>query len=124
MDIEHLIDSPSYKLPNGDNLEREIITLTKSNRPAYWEKGGSTTSTGRATIVTNRYYQKLVPLYVKRKGMLSNANHALMPLRKGFKVIHVWHHREDFEICIMEVIDIKGSVATFEVVAYLLSSYD
>lgn len=107
----------SIKLPNGSNLERDIIPLTSNRNPAYWESGGGSTSTGHATIVTDRLYQRLKPLYIKRKGRLSNGNHALLPLRRGYKVIKVWHHRSDFEIAILEVKEIIGNTAVFEVVA-------
>lgn len=112
-----LLESPSKKLPNGNNLERDIIPLTSNGNPAYWESGGGSTNTGHATIVTDRMYQKLKPLYIRHKGMLSNSNHALMPLRRGYKIIKVWHHRDDFEIAILEVKNITGSIATFELIS-------
>lgn len=110
--------APSFKLPNGSNIERAIITLTHSRKPAYWESGGGTTSTGRAVIVTDRHYQRLDPLYVRRKGTLSNGNHALLPLRRGYKVIHVWHFNNEIEVVIMEVRGTKGNIGEFEVVAH------
>lgn len=106
----------SIKLPNGNNLERVIIPLTKSGNPCYWESGGGTTNTGRATIVTDRLFQKLRPLYIKRKGMLSNGSHAMLPLRRGFHIIDVKHHREDFEITVFQVVSIVKDVAALEVI--------
>ena len=112
-----LLKSPSKKLPNGNSLERDVIPLTTNRNPAYWESGGGSTSTGNATIVTDRFYQRLKALYIPRKGSLSNGNHALMPLRRGYKVIKVWHHNKDYEIAILEVKKIIGNVVTFEIVA-------
>ena len=116
--LEQAIQKTHSKiLPNGSNIERDIIPLTSNNNPAYWESGGSTRNAGCATIVTDRIYQKLRPLYIKRKGMLSNSNHALLPLRRGYKVIKVWHHRNDYEIAILEVLRIIGNVAEFQVIS-------
>ena len=115
-----IASAPSFRLPNGSNIERAVITLTNSRRPAYWESGGSTTSTGRAVIVTDRHYQKLDPLYVKRKGPLSNANHALLPLKKGYKLIHVWQFNGELEIVIMELLSVKGNIGKFEVIHHFL----
>jgi len=117
MSNQTLLVSPSKQLPNGNSLERDSIHLTRNRKPAYWESGGGSTSTGNATIVTDRHYQRLKALYINRKGSLSNGKHALIPLRRGYKVIKVWHHREDFTIAILEVKEIIGMMATFEVIA-------
>jgi len=119
-EIELIASAPSFRLPNGSNIERVVITLTNSRKPAHWESGGGTTSTGRAVIVTDRHYQRLDPLYVKRKGPLSNANHALLPLKKGYKLIYVWHFNEDFEIVIMELKSVKGNIGEFEVLNHFV----
>lgn len=117
MNIKTINKTHSSRLPNGNNVERVIIPLTKANNPCYWESGGGMTNTGRATIVTDRLYQKLNPLYVKRGGNLANSNHAMLPLRKGFKIIHVKLFRGDYDVKIFEVKSIRSDVATLELIA-------
>ena len=112
-----IMSAHSNYLKGNRNVERVLVTRTGTGKPAYWESGGATTNTGRAVIVTDRHYQKLTPLYIKRKGNLSNKNHALLPLHTGYKIIYVWHHREDFEITIFSVKGLSGDHAFLEHVA-------
>lgn len=116
-----IISAHSSVIKNNTNLERVIVPTTRSGKPAFWESGGATTNTGRAVIVTDRHYQKLVPLYIKRKGTLSNENHALLPIQKGCKIIYIWHHRNDFEISVFEIKKFhripRGTVAELELVS-------
>lgn len=117
MDDQTLSVTHSKRLPNGNHIERVQIPLSTNNNPVYWESGGGSTNTGKATIVTDRFYQRLKPLYIKRKGRLSNYNHAMLPLKKGYKIITIVHHRQDFDITIREVKQIEGNIATFEIIA-------
>ena len=88
-----------------------LIEKTKKGYPAFWEAGGSYTSTGKAVIVTDKDGQPKKAVYVRSRsdqyGEVSNAHHALIILEKGDHIINVSHHRRNFEIEILRVLDFE-----------------
>ena len=75
------------------------VVRTRSGRLAAWEGGGGMTSTGSATIVAGPRFERLAPLYIRRRGQLAcSPEHALFPISAGYWVIHADHHRGDFRI--------------------------
>lgn len=98
------------------------IVLSNSGIPCLWEEGGGNTNTGKSAIITGPQGEKLTPIYIRRKGHLSNGQHALIPIYKGCYVIDAWHHNKDFEITIYQIkeIDLENEevitegVATFD----------
>ncbi|HHT96686.1 MAG TPA: hypothetical protein GXZ90_02170 [Clostridiales bacterium] len=93
------------------------LELSNSGIPCLWEEGGGASNTGRAIIIAGAKGQALNPIYIKRKGHLSNGQHALISVEAGCYIIEAWHQRGDFEINIYQVKDVKGEKATVEEVA-------
>ena len=83
------------------------IERTKKGYPAFWEAGGGLTNTGEATIITNKDGQPKKAIYVRRRGLLANARHALVILEVGDYIIEANHHRRDFVIEIFRVLDFE-----------------
>jgi hypothetical protein len=88
-------------------MKKMLIEKTKKGYPAFWEGGGSYTNTGEATIIANKDGQPKKAIYVRGRGELANAHHALIILEKGDHIIDASHHREDFEIAIYEIVELK-----------------
>lgn len=79
------------------------IEKTKKGYPAYWEAGGGYTNTGEATIIASGDGQPKKAVYVRRRGFLANAQHALIILEVGDYIVEANHHRGDFEIGIYRI---------------------
>ncbi len=88
-------------------MMKMIIERTKKGYPAYWESGGGHTNTGEATIITNKNGQPKKAVYIRTRGSLANGNHALIILEVGDYIIEANHHREDFNITILKVLDFE-----------------
>lgn len=89
-------------------MEKRVkIELTKRGFPAMWEKGGGFSNTGEATIICSSDGRPKKAVYIRRKGHLANAEHALVVLEKGDFVIEAFQWREDFTIVIYKVKDFK-----------------
>jgi hypothetical protein len=97
-------------------MKKMLIEKTKKGYPAFWESGGSYTNTGEATIVTDKDGRPKKAVYVRSRGELANAHHALIILEKGDHIIDASHHREDFEIAIYRVLDFEVKEETYAVV--------
>lgn len=85
------------------------ISIERSKRgiPCLWESGGGYTNTGNARIITGKDGQPKKAIYIRRRGELANANHALIPLEAGDYIIEADHHRKDFHISLMRIVDIE-----------------
>lgn len=86
-------------------MEKIPVERTKKGYPALWECGGGYTNTGKATIIASAEGKKKKPVYIRRRGHLACAEHALFVIEKGDYVIEANHHREDFEISIYKIIN-------------------
>jgi len=95
-------------------MKKIRIERTKKGFPAYWEAGGGFTNTGEATIIANKNGQPKEAIYVRRRGHLANGEHALAILEVGDYIIKAFHHREDFEIVILKVLDFEEETAVVE----------
>jgi len=92
------------------NMNKILRTeRTKKGLPAYWEAGGGFTNTGEATIIAGKDGQPKKAIYVRGRGHLSNAHHALVLLGVGDYIIEANHHRKDFEIQIFRITDFEDS---------------
>lgn len=85
-------------------MKKVRIEKTKKGFPAYWEAGGGYTNTGDATIIAGADGQPKKAVYVRRRGHLASAYHALVILEIGDYIINADHHRGDFEIRIFKVL--------------------
>ena len=86
-------------------MNKLAIEVTKKGYPAYWESGGGYRNTGDATIVADKNGEPKRATYIRRRGSLANAPHALIILEVGDHIVEAHHHRRDFYI---EVLEIKG----------------
>lgn len=87
------------------------IERTKSGLPALWEQGGGYSNTGYARVVCSPSGGKKKATYVRRRGQLANGKHSLVVIDEGDVVVLADHHREDFEISIMEISKISANSA-------------
>jgi hypothetical protein len=94
------------------NIER-----TKKGFPALWESGGGYSNTGKATIIAGPNGEKKAPLYIRQRGPLACANHALFIVHEGDTVIQSSHHRGDFHHEICRIVAIRGDEAELEWIA-------
>jgi hypothetical protein len=91
------------------NLEQ-----TKKGYPAVWEDGGGCTNTGSAQIVAGPQGEALAPIYIRRRGHLAGGQHALFPAKEGQVVVQADHHREDFEMFVYRISQIREEVENQE----------
>lgn len=85
------------------------IERTKRGLPAIWEAGGGASNTGESRIVCDRDGQAKRAVYQRRKGHLSNAEHALIVVECGDYIITAYHHRKDFTIRIYRIVAFRDS---------------
>jgi len=93
------------------------IEKTKRGSPALWERGGGYTNTGFAQIVANPDGSPKHPVYIRRRGTLANAEHALFIVQPGDLIIQAEHHREDFNINVYRITNITEEEAKLELLA-------
>ena len=92
------------------------IERTKKGYPAFWESGGGSTNTGEATIIAGSNGEKKSPLYIRQRGPLACAHHALIPVDVGDFIITTNHHRGDFETQICRVEEIQAETAVCSII--------
>ena len=92
-------------------MKKIKIERTKKGYPALWECGGGFTNTGEATIIASPSGGPKRAIYIRNRGQLANAHHALIPIEVGDYIIFANHHREDFEIELYKVVDFEEDVA-------------
>ena len=93
------------------------IERTKKGLPALWESGGGYSNTGEATLIAGPNGEKKAPLYIRRRGPLACAHHALFVVREGDIVIESSHHRGDFSHQVYRIVAIRGDEAALELIA-------
>jgi hypothetical protein len=93
------------------------IERTKKGLPALWESGGGYSNTGEATLIAGPNGEKKAPLYIRRRGPLACAHHALFVVREGDIVIESSHHRGDFHHLVFRIVAIRGDEAEVELIA-------
>ena len=98
-------------------MKKIRVEKTKKGYPALWECGGGFTNTGEATIIASSSGGPKKAIYIRRRGSLANAHHALIPVEVGDYIIEANHHREDFEIQIFRILSFEVKEAeTYAVV--------
>ena len=90
------------------------IERTKKGFPALWECGGGFTNTGEATIIASPSGGPKRAIYIRNRGQLANAHHALIPIEVGDYIVEADHHREDFEIAIYRILNFEEETAVVE----------
>ena len=71
--------------------------LTKQGYIALWEKGGSMANIGTATIIADDQGKKPCAAFINPPGPISNREHALVPVHRGFYIIKSRQENENFE---------------------------
>ena len=77
--------------------------------PAAWEAGGGMTNTGSAQIIARPDGERPYAVYIRRRGHLACAEHALIVVRPGFYILEAdrWVKREKpFQVKIWKIEDI------------------
>lgn len=103
------------------------ISYSKKGIPCVWEQGGGFTNTGSAVIVADSVGRPKRPLYIRRRGSLACDYHALIPITTGDVVVTADHHRKDFTIEVVRIIEIpskKDETDKGEANAEIISRYD
>ena len=78
------------------------IEKTRRGYPAFWEQGGGYTNTGEAIVIASSSGDPKKPVYIRRAGQLANREHALIVIQPGDVIIRANHHREDFNLEILQ----------------------
>jgi hypothetical protein len=100
------------------------IETTKRGYPALWESGGGYRNTGDAVIVADKDGQPKRAAYIRRRGELANAPHALIVLENGDYIVEAHHHREDFLIEVFRVLGFETSGEETFALVELVNRFD
>ena len=103
---------------------RIAIEHTKKGFPALWESGGGYRNTGDATIVAGKSGQPKRATYIRRRGELANAPHALIVLEVGDHIVEAHHHREDFTVEIFKVLGFEEEDGEMFALVELVNRFD
>ena len=89
-------------------MKKIRIEKTKKSYPVLWECGGGFTNTGEATIIASPSGGPKRAIYIRNRGPLANAHHALIPIEVGDYIIEADHHRNDFKIQIFRILGFEA----------------
>jgi hypothetical protein len=111
--------SSTTATPTTTNSTEKVIPIvrTRSGLPALWEKGGAGRNTGEVQVVADPAGNPLKPVYIRRRGTLSNSDHALVVVKPGCYVIQADQWRGDYDIVIHRIKEIRNDEAILEEVA-------
>lgn len=101
-----------------------VAETTKSGLVSLWEKGGGYSNTGDAQIICRPDGGKPTAVYICRRGQLAGAEHALVPVQKGYFLIVSSHHRGDFNHKIYKVLRTFSEDNRKKVELSLVNSFD
>lgn len=105
-------------------MNRIDLEVTRSGLPAAWEKGGAGTNTGDAQIISDARGEAPVATYIKTRGSLSCAEHALVIVKPGMFIIRASQHRGDFRVRVLKLVAIHGLAGKFEADVEEVSTFD
>ena len=88
---------------------RKTVALerTETGVPVAWEEGGGYSDTGRARVWALPDGRPPCPVYVRKRGYLPNDRHALVPVFPGTFCVEVARQREDFEVKVWRVKEVR-----------------
>lgn len=93
------------------------IERSRSGIPALWEEGGGRSNTGWARLIADQDGRPKKAIYVRRRGQLACAEHALVPIRKDDIVVEADHHRYDYTVKVYRIVQIREDEATLSLIA-------
>ena len=106
-------------------MEAKIgLTKTKKGHPAFWECGGGCSNTGEVYIVAGSNFEPLRPVYIRRRGHLSNNDHALFIVKEGYHIIFCNHHRRDMNIVIYKIEKIIEENEQLTAICSVINKFD
>lgn len=97
-------------------IKKFKIERTRTGLPARWECGGGATNTGEVIIVAGKDGSAKKALYVRKKGHLANAEHALIPITVGDYIVYAYHKRRNFWIRIFRTQSFEETYAITELI--------
>lgn len=101
------------------------LATTKSGRPALWENGGGSTSTGHAVLVCDTDGGPAPAQYIPRGGPLAGGEHALCPVSPGMIVVSARHWRDvSIHVQQIETIVPGAQAGTFEATTRELGRFE
>lgn len=95
----------TYGMTVGSTISIDV-QLSKIGISCLTEAGGSMSSTGEATIICNKEYNKKKAIYIFTKGDIACKDHAVIPVDKDDHVIYVERHNNTCSVYDFKVIDI------------------
>lgn len=95
----------TYGLTVGSTISVDS-TISKSGICCLTEAGGSMSSTGEATIICNKEYNKKKAIYIFTKGDIACKDHAIIPVVVDDHVIYVDRHNNTCNVYDFKIIDI------------------
>jgi hypothetical protein len=105
-------------------MESIYIKPTKSGLPSISECGGASTNTGYARIISSINGKRKKPIYIPKKGMLSNSDHAWFVIKENEIIVTVSHHNKDFEIKVLRVKEIVNDKDNSKINVELIEHYE
>lgn len=108
--LEFPLGEKSYLPKNELEKEKRPIELSKKKLPCMWEKGGQIDDfNGNSTIICNEFGNSLRPISVRRNGILSCSNHALLVIHKNYIIVEVSYEKDCpiIQINILRIIDLN-----------------
>ena len=119
--------------PKGKTIvaAEEIVPVTRMSVeysgevPCLWERGGGMTTTGKAVVVAGPEGDPKPAEYVRRRGSLSNADHARIPVAPGDLVVTTEHHRGDCDTRVYRIAEIAlGQARATLIHRFVLGRWD
>lgn len=109
-------------------MKNYSLTITRKGINCLWEGGGGMTKTGCASVIAGRNGEPKHAIYVRTHGVLSNENHALIPVQPGDYVIGTaYGHGEDY-FTVDRIVRISEGIAECEelteIPRYLMNAID
>jgi len=91
------------------------LTISRCGFACLWESGGAYTNTGSSQIIADANGYPKHAIFVRNRGNLCNANHALIPVNIGDKIVTAETHRDKVFMGVLEIVDIRDGKAICDV---------
>lgn len=99
-----------FKKTENKIMEMGIVRSQKGI-PCLWECGGGNTNTGYAFIIGDKFGNPKKPIFIRHKGELACQHHALIPIRKGDRIVIIDRHRDDYTVESYRIYDVQQETA-------------
>ena len=106
------------------NVESILINITKSGLPSLSECGGGSNNTGYARIISSINGKKKKPIYIPKRGSLSNSDHAWFVIKLNEIIVIASHHQNDFEIKVLKIKEIINEIKIKKINLEVIERYE